>query len=212
MAARRVTRSQVESLQTPTNRPFPLSELDFSRASNTIEDDIVVSELKGLKAAYRGALGIAKRGKKARNKRKDHHQITVEEIHSHDASNSTLRDDMPEAIGILPGNFITTQEQCCPGLINKQKTHPSKYRTRVRLMRRPDEQLDVKLHRSRQVSPIYQMYLLPHKMPLPWLRGSKILTMFPFSRDPTRGLLSFNSRRSMERSSMKTTELIRSPI
>lgn len=67
----RVTRSQFEAIEHSAQQPTPLVELDASMGTNRIEDDALASELKGLKAAYRGALGIAKRGKKSRTKKKD---------------------------------------------------------------------------------------------------------------------------------------------
>lgn len=101
----RITRSQADAIEKPPYYPSPLAELDFSKAENTIEDAAVVSELKGLKAAYRGALGISKRGKKARNRKKD--QQIVEVVEYHDTSDNTLPSEIPNAVAHdHQGNWI----------------------------------------------------------------------------------------------------------
>lgn len=96
----RVTRSQLEAIEHPSQQPTPLAELNVSMGTNRVDDDALASELKGLKAAYRGALGIAKRGKKSRSKRKDKQDSlaeTLEILDGHTVSDSLVESPLPEA-------------------------------------------------------------------------------------------------------------------
>ena len=65
---------------TPVKQPAALAEL--SKGSNKMpsmdEDTGVATELKGLKAAYRNAIGAGKKGRKGKNKKKGKQESLTE--------------------------------------------------------------------------------------------------------------------------------------
>lgn len=70
--------TQISRSQTPAaEHRNILSEINLRMGLNTMEDPNVAQELKGLKAAYRATLGIAKRGRKKAVKRKDKQGLVV---------------------------------------------------------------------------------------------------------------------------------------
>jgi hypothetical protein len=92
------TQSQLPD--TPTHQVTPLTEINVSMRLNTMKDDTAVQEIKGLKAAYRGALGIAKRGKKARSKKGSIQEsvVSTEDIVDGQATPDNIADSpVPEA-------------------------------------------------------------------------------------------------------------------
>jgi hypothetical protein len=98
----RVTRSQVDAIDHFPKPATPLAERNLAMGVNTIDDEVLASELKGLKAAYRGALGIAKRGRKARNKKKDKQEPYIE----------TQEIVIEQAIEDKPANSLSVEATC----------------------------------------------------------------------------------------------------
>ncbi|KAE8445655.1 hypothetical protein EG329_012952 [Mollisiaceae sp. DMI_Dod_QoI] len=66
---------------TPAKQTEPLAEIHNTMGSNklSMDDDSIASEVKGLKAAYKAAIGVAKRGKKSKAKQKGKHTSEEED-------------------------------------------------------------------------------------------------------------------------------------
>ncbi len=68
---------QTPSASIPIQHTQALAEIDTIMGRNSLpnEDGIIASELKSLKAAYRTAIGVAKRGRKSRSKKNNTSEV-----------------------------------------------------------------------------------------------------------------------------------------
>lgn len=93
--------SQTPLPDTPAKQAEPLVEIHGSRGMNTAQmtESAIASEVKGLKAAYKVAIGIGKKGKKNKSKKGNH--ITQSEETAGDIPTEGGDSPVPEATRLL---------------------------------------------------------------------------------------------------------------
>jgi hypothetical protein len=94
--------SQTPLPDTPAKQTEPLVEIHGSRGMNkaSMAEDPIASEVKGLKAAYKVAIGITKKGKKSKSKKGKQH-ITQSEDTADDTPTEGGDSLIPEATRLL---------------------------------------------------------------------------------------------------------------